>query len=266
MQQTHFKKPAPKPHTTNTSTNINTTRPSTSSSSLNEQPPTATTTTTTTPNTNITLTTKLNFLPLLHDIRRKLGADYTFYRDFLDGVLRAHRLSTTSQSPSSIPSSYSEDTSAYFEQVAQLLQGREEDVAFSHQGVLFLLGEMGVKIPVAGREADEVAGGEEGEEEMSAPGFRITSAADEEDKGEEWEEVEDDDDDDEEEDEDVIPEYPQGIPSILPSSPSDDDMSPPAPSVPRPGTARIMSKAATPLKLGVDPIFFTTMASAEDDE
>lgn len=152
MQQTHFKKPAPKP-TTTTTPNINTTGLS-SSSNLNEQPP-STTTTTTTPNINIT--TKLNFLPLLHDIRRKLGADYTFYRDFLDGVLRSHRLSSSSSSQTSIPSSSSDDTSVYFEQVAQLLQGREgqgEDVAFSHQGVLFLLGEMGVRVPGAGREAE----------------------------------------------------------------------------------------------------------------
>lgn len=95
---------------------------------------------------------------------------------------------------------------------------------------------------------------------MSDQCLPITLAEEEEDQEQERE-----GDEEEEEDEEVMPEYPQAIPSILPSSPSDDGMSPPAPSIPRPGTARIISKAATPLKLGVDPIFFTT-ASAENDE
>ncbi|KAF1849703.1 uncharacterized protein K460DRAFT_349865 [Cucurbitaria berberidis CBS 394.84] len=76
--------------------------------------------------------TKLtNFDALLHDIRSKLGPDWEFYLEFLDGAIRA--------------TARGQDVSAWFEQVEQLVEGRE-DVAFSHQGVLFLLAEMGVKV------------------------------------------------------------------------------------------------------------------------
>lgn len=82
----------------------------------------------------ITLRVKIreltNFEPLLQDIRSKLGLDWEFYQDFLEGAIRSIDCG--------------QDISAWVEQVELLVKGRE-DLAFSHQGVLFLLGEMTVK-------------------------------------------------------------------------------------------------------------------------
>lgn len=77
-----------------------------------------------------------NFSPLLQDLRSKLGPNWGFYQEFLDGVIRA-----TAQG---------QDVYAWFEQVEQLVDGRE-DLALSHKGVLFLLAEMGVKVRSEGR-------------------------------------------------------------------------------------------------------------------
>lgn len=73
---------------------------------------------------------------LLKDIRSKLGPDWGFYQEFLDGAKQA------------IASE--QDVSAWFAQVEQLIEGRE-DVALSHQGVLFLLADQGVKARSEGK-------------------------------------------------------------------------------------------------------------------
>jgi hypothetical protein len=72
-----------------------------------------------------------NFDPLLKDIRAKLGPDWEFYNEFLEGVTTA--------------ATRGEDVSAWFEQIEPLVKGRE-DIYFAHEGVLFLLAEKGVKV------------------------------------------------------------------------------------------------------------------------
>jgi hypothetical protein len=69
----------------------------------------------------------------LQDIRKKLGLNYALYEESLKGIISAI--------------ARQEDTSAWLEQLQQLVNGVEE-VRFSHQGVLFLLEEM--KYQVAG--------------------------------------------------------------------------------------------------------------------
>ncbi|KAH7357629.1 hypothetical protein BKA66DRAFT_574267 [Pyrenochaeta sp. MPI-SDFR-AT-0127] len=72
-----------------------------------------------------------NFEPLLQDIREKLGPDWEFYQEFLEGAVTA--------------ATREQDISAWVEQGEQLVKGRE-DVDYSHQGVLYLLQETRMKV------------------------------------------------------------------------------------------------------------------------
>jgi hypothetical protein len=72
------------------------------------------------------------FTPLLRDVRIKLGHDWTFYEECIDGVLDA--------------AANQQDTTAWMEQMQQLVEG-DEKLAFSHNGILFLLGEMHIQLP-----------------------------------------------------------------------------------------------------------------------
>lgn len=76
---------------------------------------------------------KLNrFAPLLVEIRGALGDCWTFYEECIDGILDA--------------AAKQQGTAAWFEQMQQLVEGIEE-VQLSHEGVLFLLRDMGIHAP-----------------------------------------------------------------------------------------------------------------------
>ncbi|KAF3011279.1 hypothetical protein E8E13_011687 [Curvularia kusanoi] len=71
------------------------------------------------------------FTPLLTDIRQGLGVHWEFYEECIIEILEAatqHR-----------------DTTAWFEQVQRLIGGIDE-VKFSHEGVLFHLHDMGIRM------------------------------------------------------------------------------------------------------------------------
>lgn len=70
-----------------------------------------------------------NIEVLLLDIRVKLGAQWTFYVDFIEGVLRS--------------AERSESTAGWFRHIQPLVEQRS-DIQFSHQGVVFCLAEKGV--------------------------------------------------------------------------------------------------------------------------
>lgn len=72
------------------------------------------------------------FTPLLADLRKGLGDNWAFYEECIEGVLHA----ATKQ----------QDTAAWFEQMQQLVEGIGK-VQFSHQGILFLLEDMGIHPP-----------------------------------------------------------------------------------------------------------------------
>lgn len=72
------------------------------------------------------------FTTLLADIRSKIGDDWTFYEECIDGVLDT---ATNKQ-----------DTTAWVEQMQQLVKGNDE-VSLSHEGLLFILRDMGVHLP-----------------------------------------------------------------------------------------------------------------------
>ncbi|UPX17072.1 uncharacterized protein EKO05_0007448 [Ascochyta rabiei] len=72
------------------------------------------------------------FAPFLADIQGKLGESWVFYEECMDGILDA----AASQ----------QDTIAWLEQMQQLVDGYDT-VTFSHEGVLFLLGGMGIQLP-----------------------------------------------------------------------------------------------------------------------
>ncbi|KAL1600207.1 hypothetical protein SLS59_005831 [Nothophoma quercina] len=69
------------------------------------------------------------FTLLLADIRSGLGDLWTFYEECIDGVLDA--------------AANQQDTTAWLEQMQQLVEGNYK-IAFSHEGVLFLLRDMGI--------------------------------------------------------------------------------------------------------------------------
>ncbi|KAJ4318936.1 hypothetical protein N0V94_004166 [Neodidymelliopsis sp. IMI 364377] len=71
------------------------------------------------------------FTPILVDIRSKLGDDWTFYKECIDGIVDA----ATNQ----------HDTTAWLEQMHQLVEGNDR-VASSHSGILFLLQDMGIEV------------------------------------------------------------------------------------------------------------------------
>ncbi|KAF2127205.1 hypothetical protein P153DRAFT_61422 [Dothidotthia symphoricarpi CBS 119687] len=73
-----------------------------------------------------------NLGPLLQDIRTKLGSNWTFYQECLDSIVGA--------------AAREQDTIAWLEQMQQVVEGRE-DLVCSHEGVLFLLSEMGIALP-----------------------------------------------------------------------------------------------------------------------
>ncbi|KAF1922100.1 hypothetical protein BDU57DRAFT_438845 [Ampelomyces quisqualis] len=73
-----------------------------------------------------------NFDLLLQDIRKVLGANYTFYQECIVAITRA--------------AARHEDASAWYEQMEQVVEG-VENVAISHAGVLFLLQEL-VRAPL----------------------------------------------------------------------------------------------------------------------
>jgi hypothetical protein len=64
---------------------------------------------------------------LLQDVRSKLGADYTYYHESVNAILRAI--------------ARRENASAWFDQMQRVVEGRD-DLAMTHGGVLFLLQEM----------------------------------------------------------------------------------------------------------------------------
>lgn len=69
------------------------------------------------------------FTPLLADIRNKLSDHWTLYEECIDGVLDA--------------AANHQDTTAWMEQMEQLVE-RNDKITFSHQGILFLLHDMGI--------------------------------------------------------------------------------------------------------------------------
>lgn len=69
------------------------------------------------------------FTPLLADIRSGLDDHWTFYEECIDSVLFA--------------AANKQDTTAWLEQMQQLVEGIHK-VQFSHEGVLFLLRDMGI--------------------------------------------------------------------------------------------------------------------------
>jgi hypothetical protein len=71
------------------------------------------------------------FTPILVDIRSKLGDDWTFYEECIDGIVDA----ATNQ----------HDTTAWLEQMHQPVEGNDR-VASSHAGILFLLQDMGIEV------------------------------------------------------------------------------------------------------------------------
>lgn len=72
------------------------------------------------------------FTPLLADIQRELGESWTFYKECIDEVLSA--------------AANQQDTTAWVEQMQQLVHGNST-VVFSHEGILFLLRDMGIRLP-----------------------------------------------------------------------------------------------------------------------
>jgi hypothetical protein len=72
------------------------------------------------------------FTPLLAEIRSGLGDCWSFYEECIDGVLDA--------------AAKQQDMTAWFEQMQQLVEGVNE-VQISHEGILFLLRDMGVRAP-----------------------------------------------------------------------------------------------------------------------
>ncbi|KAF1358391.1 hypothetical protein EJ07DRAFT_156988 [Lizonia empirigonia] len=72
------------------------------------------------------------FTPLLADIQRELGESWTFYKECIDEVLSA--------------AANQQDTTAWVEQMQQLVHGNST-VTFSHEGILFLLRDMGIQLP-----------------------------------------------------------------------------------------------------------------------
>ena len=69
------------------------------------------------------------FTLLLADVRSGLGDLWTFYEECIDGVLDA--------------AANQQDTTAWLEQMQQLVEGNYK-IAFSHEGILFLLRDMGI--------------------------------------------------------------------------------------------------------------------------
>jgi len=68
-----------------------------------------------------------NFLPLIASIRVDLGADWEFYREFLEGVIDA--------------SSRGETATAWYEQIEPLVRSNG-GLRIAHEGVCFLIHEM----------------------------------------------------------------------------------------------------------------------------
>ncbi|XPS77798.1 hypothetical protein M3J09_009825 [Ascochyta lentis] len=73
-----------------------------------------------------------HFAPLLADIQIKLGESWVFYEECMAGILNA--------------AAEQRDVIAWLEQMQQLVHGNDT-VTFSHEGVLFLLGDMGIQLP-----------------------------------------------------------------------------------------------------------------------
>lgn len=73
------------------------------------------------------------FTPLLVEIRSGLGDYWTFYEECIDGVLDA--------------AARQQDATAWLEQMQQLVEGVDK-VQFSHEGILFLLRDMGIRAPI----------------------------------------------------------------------------------------------------------------------
>lgn len=70
---------------------------------------------------------------VLSSIRASLGPEWTFYEECLEGIVGAV--------------ARQDDAFAWFEQMANLVEGKQQ-IAFDHAGVLFLLRQMGIKVPV----------------------------------------------------------------------------------------------------------------------
>lgn len=75
------------------------------------------------------------FTPLLADIRSILGDNFTFYEEAIAGLLDA--------------AANQQDVTAWLEQMQQLVAGNEK-LALTHEGILFLLKDMGVCLPAEG--------------------------------------------------------------------------------------------------------------------
>ncbi|CAO2658545.1 Nn.00g062680.m01.CDS01 [Neocucurbitaria sp. VM-36] len=173
-----------------------------------------------------------NFNPLLQDIRSKLGPDWWFYQEFLDGAIRA--------------TAREQDVSAWFEQIEPLVEGRE-DLAFSHQGVLFLLAEMGVKVHNDASSIDNMPPPPLPPSVVSPLQHLITTPpALKMQRNDHYRP-------------DSMPLSPFEIDPYMSATPASakTPQYPTTPNVPFSGAMNINHAAPSPLKQGVDPIFFT---------
>lgn len=91
------------------------------------------------------------FTALLIDVQRGLGRQWTFYEECIEGILEA--------------AAQDKDTTAWFEQMQRLVDGNNQ-VRFGHEGVLFLLRDMGVR---PSKQQSQIGGEGHGSKYLSLP-------------------------------------------------------------------------------------------------
>ena len=91
------------------------------------------------------------FTPFLADIRLGLGSHWILYEECIEGILEA--------------AAQRQDTTAWFEQLQRLVSGNDQ-VQYSHEGVLFLLSDMGVR---PSKQKRQVEGERHGRKHLSLP-------------------------------------------------------------------------------------------------